>query len=86
MGSVWPLVGFAAIALCCIALVYSVARRPVGRRGPNAHHNADGSVKRKYRSERAARAAVREYERDFGERMAAYRCGRGRHWHIGHRR
>ena len=74
-----------ALALWVRRTLRRLTRR-ARRRGPNAHHNVDGSPKRAYRTHRAARAAVIEYERDFGEAMAAYRCAHGRHWHIGHRR
>ena len=81
-------VGIFALALLLAVWVRRVLRRLTrrARRGPNAHHNADGSPKREYRTERAARAAAVDYQRDFGDAMAAYRCARGRHWHIGHRR
>lgn len=83
------LIGALALALLLALAVRRALRRltrRARRRGPNAHHNADGSPKREYRSQRAARAAAVDYQRDFGDHMAAYRCAKGRHWHIGHRR
>lgn len=74
----------AAIALVLGWLLRAWRTRPRKRRGANAHVNADGSAKRRYRSRRSAQRAAREYERDFGGRMSTYRCRRGRHWHIGH--
>lgn len=65
---------------------WRLTARPRKRRGPNAHHNTDGSAKRAYRTRRSALRAAREYQRDFGDAMAVYRCERHRHWHIGHPR
>lgn len=73
-------------ALVLLWVRWRLARRPRRRRGPNAHHNADGSAKRVYRTRRAALRAARKHEHDFGDPMAAYRCERRRHWHIGHKR
>lgn len=75
-------IGITAMLLAAMLL----RRRRPRRRTAASHVNADGSAKRAYRSERLARTAAREYERDFGERMNAYRCTKGRHWHIGHPR
>lgn len=73
------------IGLTAVLLAAALLRRARPRRRSAASHvNVDGSAKRAYRSEGLARVAAREYERDFGERMNAYRCTKGRHWHIGH--
>jgi hypothetical protein len=61
-------------------------RASVRGRGRRSHTNADGSVKRAYRTKRAAARAARNYQRDFGDRMSAYRCRKRWHWHIGHTR
>lgn len=73
-------------ALTLLWLRWRLERRPRKRRGANSHHNADGSAKRAYRTRRGALRAARQYQRDFGDAMAAYRCERRRHWHIGHTR
>jgi hypothetical protein len=61
-------------------------RAPTVRRGASSHFNADRRAKVSYYSERAARREADLFWLDRGERMNAYKCERGGHWHIGHAR
>jgi len=72
--------------LAALLVLAFMLRRRRRRRVANSHVNADGSPKRAYASARAAQRAAADYEHDFGDHMNAYRCSRGRHWHIGHPR
>ncbi len=80
------LVGALVLVLLVFALVRLGRGRPPRRRGPQSHWNADGSAKTAYRSRAAAQAAARRHTHDFGQRMGAYECERGGHWHYGHLR
>lgn len=53
-------------------------------RGANSHLNADGTPKKAYLNIDEAQNAALDYFNDRGEKMSAYRCADGNHFHIGH--
>ena len=80
----------AAIALFVVYLLFAMftgassPSRGTVTRGANSHVNSDGTPKISYLSIDDAQDAAMNYFNDRGERMNAYRCGDGDHFHIGH--
>lgn len=80
----------AALAVAALVLggiVYALThkeRPQTVKRGANSHFREDGSPKVEYGTLHEAEMAAALFETDRGEKMSAYRCAEGKHFHIGH--